>query len=98
MKITDRKSVLETQIDRPDPVRPESGSEVGPGAPPTDRVNVSEGARELSRLRAAVGDLGAVREGRVAGLRAEMAKGQYGADLQDVARKILRELLGEILG
>jgi hypothetical protein len=34
----------------------------------------------------------------VRGLQAVMAKGQYSADIRDVARKLLREILGQVTG
>jgi hypothetical protein len=61
-------------------------------------VSVSDAARELARLRAEVGDLDAIRGEAVSGLSAVMAKGQYSADFRMVAQKVLRELLGELLG
>ena len=98
MKIQERKGVLDPRLGGPDAVRPDGGSSSGSPAPGSgDQVTVSEAARELARLRAEVGDLGAVRQDRVEGLAAVMAKGQYSADFDDVAEKILRELLGEVL-
>ena len=40
----------------------------------------------------------AIRQEKVQGLRAVMAKGQYSADLEDVARALLRDVLGGLLG
>ena len=37
------------------------------------------------------------REEKVTRLRAVIAQGNYSADIQDVARRFLRELLGELL-
>ena len=98
MKIQERKGVLDPRLGGPDPVRPDggaSGESVAPGS--GDQVTVSEAARDLARLRAEVGDLGAVRQDKVEGLAAVMAKGQYSADFHDVAEKVLREVLGEVL-
>ena len=69
-----------------------------PGAGGSDQVSVSDLGRELSRLRAEVGDVDGVRLDKVRGLQAVMAKGQYSADIRDVARKLLQELLGQVLG
>jgi flagellar biosynthesis anti-sigma factor FlgM len=68
-------------------------------APPArDRVSVSDAARDLVQLRAALGEIDAPRQEKVTALRAMMAKGSYGADPEQVARKLLREVLGELLG
>ena len=74
----------------------------GPTGPPTpawaaDRVSVSDAGRLLAGLKSEVGSLELVREEKVTGLRAVMAKGNYSADIQDVARQFLRELLTELL-
>ena len=61
-------------------------------------MSVSETARGLAALRSELGELNTVRPERLSGLQAVMAKGQYSADLRDVARKILRELLGQLVG
>lgn len=70
----------------------------GAAAAVGDRVSLSEEARRLARLRAGVGDLDEVRQDRVGELRQRVAEGTYRADFRDVARKFLRELLGELLG
>jgi anti-sigma28 factor (negative regulator of flagellin synthesis) len=69
------------------------------GAPAraADRVGVSDTDRLLAGLKAEVGPLDVLREEKVTGLRAVMAKGNYSADIQDVARQFLRELLGQLL-
>jgi len=51
----------------------------------------------LAGLKAEVGPLDVLREEKVTGLRAVMAKGNYSPDIQDVARQFLRELLGQLL-
>jgi anti-sigma28 factor (negative regulator of flagellin synthesis) len=61
-------------------------------------VSVSEAARELARLRAEVEDVGVVDPMRVENLASVVAKGQYTADLREVARRLLRELIGDALG
>lgn len=61
----------------------------------TDRVSVSEEARTLSRLRAEVGDVGAIRTERVEELRTKIAQGEYRVDLKAVARKLLESIFGE---
>jgi anti-sigma28 factor (negative regulator of flagellin synthesis) len=53
--------------------------------------------RLLAGLKAEVGPLDVLREEKVTGLRAVMATGNYSADIQDVARQFLRELLGQLL-
>jgi flagellar biosynthesis anti-sigma factor FlgM len=63
-----------------------------------DRVSVSDVARDLVRLHAALGEIDALRHERVTELRAAMANGTYGAESEQVARKLLREVLGELLG
>jgi len=53
--------------------------------------------RLLAGLKAEVGPLDVLREEKVTRLRAVMGEGNYGADIQDVARQFLRELLGQLL-
>lgn len=62
-----------------------------------DRVSVSDMGHLLAGLKAEVGPLDVLREEKVTGLRAVMAKGNYSPDIQDVARQFLRELLGQLL-
>jgi flagellar biosynthesis anti-sigma factor FlgM len=97
MKVSERKGVLDPKVGGLGPVRPD-GQAGAPVAPPTtDQVSVSDAARELARLRAEVGDVGEVRTAKVEGLSAVMAKGQYSADVRDVAQKLLRHVLGELV-
>ena len=101
MKINEQKGVLDSHLGGPDAVRQRSGTTPAPGrleAPAGDRVSVSDGARELARLRAAVGDVDGIRSERVEALRAEVSAGRYQVDLEATARKLLGELLGELLG
>lgn len=65
----------------------------------TDSVRVSTAARALARLIArqeAVAD--DVRTDRVEPLRAAVAEGRYQVDLQATAKKLLREVVGDLLG
>ena len=61
-------------------------------------MSVSEAARELARLRGEVGDVGFVDQTKVENLASVVAKGQYTADLREVARRLLRELIGDVIG
>jgi flagellar biosynthesis anti-sigma factor FlgM len=93
MKIDDRKGVQGPMVDGLGTVG--GGSpQPAPDPPEGDQVSVSSVARDLSRLRGELGDVRAevdsVRQDKVAGLRAVMAKGQYSADVKAVARKVLR--------
>jgi len=98
MKIDEHKGVLDSQLAGLDPVRPEAGGKVPlPAAPAGDRVSVSDTARQLAGVRAEVGDVGAVREQRVTGLRAAIDQGQYRPDLHQVARSVLREVMSDVL-
>jgi flagellar biosynthesis anti-sigma factor FlgM len=96
MKIHERKPL-------PDPVVASVPGAHGGALPASaatgsrDRVSVSETARELARLRTELGAVDVLRPERVTGLRAVMAKGNYSADFENVARKLLRELLGQLL-
>ena len=69
----------------------------GARAGAADRVSVSDMGHLLAGLKAEVGPLDVLREEKVTRLRAVMAKGTYSADIQDVARQFLRELLGQLL-
>ena len=100
MKVDERKGPQAPNVGGPGAIQPAAGT-ASPSAPSaTDQVSVSDTARRLAQLRAEVGDVSveAVRQEKVQGLRAVMAKGQYTADLEDVARKLLREVLGGLLG
>ena len=96
MKVNDRKGPIDPAVAGP-PVRPDGG--VAASEPPaaTDKVSVSDAARDLAQLRGAVGDVNTVNMEKVSGLSAVMAKGQYSADVRDVASKVLRSILGELL-
>lgn len=98
MKVGEGKGVLGSRLGGVDAVHP-SGTPAPPVASAgADRVSVSPLGRELAHLRGEIGDLDAINEERVVGLRAVMAEGHYSADFQHVARKLLRELLGQLLG
>ncbi len=97
MKIDERNGVLDAQLGGLDPARPEAGGKVPlPATPAGDRVSVSDTARHLAGARTEVGDVDAVREERVAGLRAAIDQGQYRPDLHQVARSVLREVVSDI--
>jgi len=61
-------------------------------------VKTSDIGREFVRLQAEVGDVDTLREAVVSGLQAVVESGEYRAELHDVARKLLQEILGQILG
>ena len=95
--VNDRKGMGNPHVVGPSGVRPDGL--ITPPAPPTgDQVSVSEAARELARLRAEVGDVGFVDRRKVENLASVVAKGQYTVDLREVARRLLRELIGDVLG
>ena len=100
MKIHERKGVLDPRLGGPDAIQADGpgNTAAASGSDDTDQVSVSALGRELSRLRADVGDVNEVRGDKVRGLQAVMAKGQYSADIRDVARKLLQEILGQIAG
>jgi flagellar biosynthesis anti-sigma factor FlgM len=96
MKVDDRKSVTDPRLGTTSTVQPGTA----PASEPVsggDQVTVSSAARELARLRAEVGDVSAVDQQKLQGLTAVMARGQYSADLRDVAKKILREMMSDLL-
>jgi anti-sigma28 factor (negative regulator of flagellin synthesis) len=96
MKVNERKGLIDPAVAGP-AVRPDGGA-VAPEPPAsTDKVSVSDAARDLARLRGEVGDVNTVNVEKVSGLSAVMAKGQYSADVRDVATKVLRSILGELL-
>ena len=97
MKVNDRKGVTDPRLVGLSAVRPTGGT-IPPALPAGDRVSVSEAARALARLRAEVGDVGAVDQAKVESLASLVARGQYTVDLREVARRLLRELIGDVLG
>jgi flagellar biosynthesis anti-sigma factor FlgM len=98
MKIDERKGVLDPRLGGPGAVRPEGGPPPPTGeAAPGDQVSLSRDARLLASLRSEVGTVDTVREGRVEGLQAALAAGQYHVDPADVAAKLLREVMGELV-
>lgn len=100
MRITERNTVLDAPLGGPEAVRPEAGRPAPPPAAPDgagDRVSVSDTARELAGVRGQVGDLGAVREEKVAGLRAALESGQYHVEVDAVALSVLREVVSDAL-
>ena len=99
MKIDERKGVLDPQLTGTDPIRPETRTPVAqPAAVAGDRVSVSDTARELAGLRAAVGDLTGLREDRVAALQSAVDAGRYAPEPHAVAKSVLRDLIGDALG
>ena len=94
MKINERKGVLDPQLAGAEPVRADGRPAVQSEGAEGDRVNVSDTARQLAGLRAAVGDLDAVRPERVAVLQAAIDAGRYTPDPTAVARALLRDAVG----
>lgn len=99
MKINERNGVLDTQLGGAEALRSDAGTTTRQGTATAsgDRVSVSDTARSLAALRADVGDLGAVREDRVAGLRAVLDDGSYQVDFHTVAASVLREIGADAL-
>jgi hypothetical protein len=96
MKVNERKGVIDPAV-AGSAVRPD-GAAASPEPPvAADRVSVSDAARDLARLRSEVGDVNTVSMEKTSGLSAVMAKGQYSADPRDVAGKVLRSILGDLL-
>lgn len=97
MKVEGRKGALDPTLGagtvRPDEA-PSSPTAVG-GA---DQVNLSDAARSLARLRTEVGDVRSIDEFKVTQLSALASDGQYRPDFREVARRLLRELLGDLTG
>ena len=99
MKIHERKGVLDPRLGGPDAIHSESpAGATAPGGGGSDQVSVSDLGRQIASFRSEVGSVHDVREDKVRGLQAVMAKGQYSADIRDVARKLLRDILGQVLG
>jgi flagellar biosynthesis anti-sigma factor FlgM len=77
-----------------------AGDRAASGSPDagSDSVRVSQAARQLARLiarhEAPVDD---VRSAKVEPLRAAVAEGRYTVDLQATARKLLHEVVGDLL-
>jgi flagellar biosynthesis anti-sigma factor FlgM len=98
MKVNERKGVSDPRLGVALPVGPEAQAPAaGSVESGGDQVSVSETARELARLRGEVGDVQATREDRVAALRSQVEQGSYSADLRIVARKLLREVTGDLI-
>ena len=91
MKVNEPKVVLHPRFGGP------NGRASGAPAGAAARVSVSDMGHLLAGLKAEVGPLDVLREEKVTGLRAVMARGNYSPDIQDVARQFLRELLGQLL-
>jgi negative regulator of flagellin synthesis FlgM len=99
MKVDDRKTVLDPRVGGTQTPAPGGQSPVSGGAPASaDQVSVSDTARDLAKLRSAVGDPDVVREEKVATLREAVENGSYHPDVRETAKKLLRELLGYLSG
>jgi hypothetical protein len=98
MKVNDRnRGVIDPRVGGAGGVAPGGAGDpaTGPGA--TDQVSVSDTARELARLKAEVGDPGAVDEYRVATLHALTGQGRYTPDVRGTAEAFVREVVGDLL-
>jgi hypothetical protein len=62
-----------------------------------DRVDVSQAARLLQRLRAEIGDLDTIASDRVEDLRAQLAADLYRPAPQAVAERLLAELTTDLV-
>lgn len=63
------------------------------GTPSQDRVQISEQAKELQRLRAAAEQPDAERDARVGQIRQSVERGTYNVDGKKVADAIIRNVL-----
>lgn len=99
MKIVGQQPGPVPGLEKPRLGREAPGSAGKPGQPAgEERIELSDEARLLGELRAAVGDPLEVDQERVAELRARVASGDYRPSPQAVAEAMLRELLGNVRG
>ena len=94
MRVDERKGVVGPSIEGRTGVRDGAAAQ---GTAGSDRVSVSDAARELAGLRAEVGPVDTVRTARVADLRRAIAAGTYRVDPSEVAVGMLRDVLGSLL-
>lgn len=77
------------------------GQEVRPAQPvprKRDRIQLSEAAQEMQRIRDAVNRAPEVREDRVRSLKIQVEKGTYRVDSREIARQMIqRDLSDRIL-
>jgi anti-sigma28 factor (negative regulator of flagellin synthesis) len=93
MKIDERKVTLDALIGDIATARARASGSLGA----EDRVEVSAAARVLAELRPALGEVDVVRHDRVIELRATMESGSFRAHPPDIARSLLREVLGQLV-
>jgi flagellar biosynthesis anti-sigma factor FlgM len=93
MRVDERKGVVGPSIEGRTGVRDGAAAHTAG----SDRVSVSDAARELAGLRAEVGPVDAMRTARVADLRRAVAAGTYRVDPSEVAVSMLRDVLGSLL-
>ena len=70
----------------------ESTSPTGKQAGTTDKVNLSDQAKEISRLKALMNQLPEVREEEVDAVKKSIETNSYNVDSLKVAEKILKEI------
>ena len=91
MIITDKVDIGGSGIQPPDKKKGQSTSTQGGGAVPQDQVLVSDQAREIGRLQAAVSTLPDIRTDRVNDVTNAINNGTYNVNGEAVAGKVLKE-------
>ena len=93
MRIDDAKETVGAKIDGARGVRGAPSLRNALGLEDGDRVQVSDTARLLVRLKAEVGPVNTVRNDVVARLRDQVASGEYRPDFGLVAQNMLRDVM-----
>lgn len=77
----------------PDPSSRPAGR---PDSPETEKVHLSEKAKEITRIQKILESVPEVREDKVQGVSEQLEKGTYNVKAEEVAEKVLQEHLIDI--
>jgi negative regulator of flagellin synthesis FlgM len=75
-----------------DPKDVETAGEAGTSVP-TEKVQVSGRGRDIQKVRDAVSNVPEIRQEKVAEIKEKIANGEYRVRSEDIARKIIEDIL-----
>ena len=97
MRIDQGKQAIGAKVDGAASVRGTASLRDVLGLDGDDRVQVSDTARMLVRLRSEVGAVDGVRDDVVASFRDRIARGDYQPDYPGVAQNLLRDVMEQVV-
>lgn len=100
MKVSDIRNPVSEVIQQykvNDKTTAEAGKQVRNGTVPEEKVSLSDRARDTQRIKQAIDKLPDVREEKVQELKSRIKEGTYSVSGEEIAGKMVREALLDII-